>query len=179
MKKKFQWEADSGLERDAPLPHRGRSRAKREAKAVEDLVDELMKLGEQALTALPINDDVRDALTELHRLDGARGGRRRQRLRVAGKLRHVDVVAVCAALPEHGGVSPRELGLRQVERWRTRLLTGGDEVLDELLTEHPEADRQRLRQLIRQARKDSARTGERGPKAARELFAVLRALEDV
>ena len=37
------------------------------------------------------------------------------------------------------------------ERWRERLIDGGDEVLGELVESYPTADRHRLRQLIRQA----------------------------
>ena len=127
---------------------------------------------------MPIPEDAVDGLKDLRRLEamGARGGLRRKRLQVAGLLRRGDVEAVREALSGTGHVSPRERGLQQVEHWRRRLLHDGDEALAELLQEHPNGDRQRLRQLIRQARKDEAKPGERAPKSFRELFSVLRAL---
>lgn len=180
-KNKFQWEADSGRPRDEPLPSRGRSKQKRDAKAVEDLLDELLKLGTAEAAALPVAEETVDALAKLRDLQarGVRGGFRRQRLLTAGRLRDEDLDAVRAALPAHPGVSPRETALRVVELWRARLLEDSDGALDELIAEHPDGDRQRLRQLIRQARKDAARPGERSSKAFRELFAVLRELVGV
>jgi ribosome-associated protein len=177
-KTKFQWEADSGLPRDTPPPPRERSKKKREAKAVEDLMDRLLELPPAELKAMPIGADVLEGLADLRRLKAmaSKGGYRRKRLRVAGLLRGEDLDAVRAAMPEGGNISPRELILQQAERWRERLLAGGDPALEELITRHPEVDRQRLRQLVRQANKGSAQPGERSPKSSRELFSVLREL---
>lgn len=177
-KGKFQWVAGADESDDGP-PGRGRSRRKRKAKAVEELVDELLLLSDKEVASLPIDESVVIALKKLKDLEsrpGVRGGLRRQRLMVAGLLRHEEVDEVCRLLPEGRGTSPREQALRGVERWRSRLLEGDDGAIDELLTEHPDGDRQRLRQLVRQARKDTVRPGERSSKAFRELFAVLREL---
>jgi len=64
--------------------------------------------------------------------------------------------------------------LHRLEAWRDRLLEEGDPALDVLVTEHPQADRQHLRNLIRQARSQAG--SERSSKAARVLFRVLRDL---
>jgi ribosome-associated protein len=53
-------------------------------------------------------------------------------------------------------------------------LSGGDEVLSELLALHPELERQSLRQLVRQAKKDSQNPEAR---SSRELTRLLRELE--
>ena len=179
-KTRFQWVAGEELEDDSP--GRGRSRQKREAKAVEALVDELLLLSAKEVAALPMHESVGVALKKLAELTtrpGVRSGLRRQRLLVAGLLREEDADAIRIMLPEGRGSTPRERALQQVERWRTRLLKGGDEVIEALLTEHPDGDRQRLRQLVRQARKDQAKPEERSGKAYRELFAVLRELKGV
>ncbi len=177
-KNKFQWEADSGEPRDQAPPGRDRGLKKREAKAAEDLIDQLLPLSDKDLASLPISAGSIRELKELRGLEGTgvRGGLRRQRMAVAGWLRQEDLDELRAALPDHRGGSPREAALRNVERWRTRLLEGGDPAMDELLTQHPDGDRQRLRQLVRQARKDAARPGERSSKAFRELFGALREL---
>ncbi|MEE2830433.1 MAG: ribosome biogenesis factor YjgA [Myxococcota bacterium] len=177
-KTRFQWEADSGQPRDQPLPSRGRSKKKREAKAVEPFIDKLLRLGDAALAAMPFDEDTVDAIKDLRRLEamGARGGLRRKRLQVAGLLRRVDIEELRDALSQHPDVSPREQALQQVELWRTRLLRDGDKALDQLLTEYPDADRQHLRQLIRQAKKDRVKVGDRSPKSYRDLFSTLRAL---
>ncbi len=174
-KKKFQWEAESGLPRDTPPPPRERSRQKRDADAVDALVQELLDLPPHERTALPLEPDVVAGLAEIERLQDkgtVRGGLRRQRLYVAGLLRGVDLEALREAMPQHGGVSPREQHLQMVEHWRRRLIDGGDDALDELVTEAPSADRQALRQRIRLAKKEQE-AGRPG-KAFKALFADLR-----
>jgi len=177
-KAKFQWEADSGLPRDHPLPPRDRSKRKREVKAAEGLMDKLAELSPSDLGAMPIRPELIEELADLCRLKamGSKGGYRRKRLRVAGLLREEDLDEVRSALPEAGNASPRELVLQQAERWRERLLVGGDPVLEELLSNHPGGDRQRLRQLVRRAAKAKIEPGSPAPKAYRELFAAVRDL---
>ncbi len=175
-KKKFQWEADSGAARDQPPAPRHRTQRKREADAVDRLVQELVDLPPHERRALPLDADVLEALAEIVRLQDkglVRNAIRRQRLYAAGLLRHCDLDAVRDAMPAHGGVSPRERALQLAEHWRRRLVEQGDPALDELLGEFPTADRQRLRQRVRQARKEQG-AGTPG-KAFRELFAELRA----
>lgn len=177
-KKKFQWEAGSGEPRDQPPAPRNRTANKREADAVDRLVTELVALPDHELVKLPLGDPSIEAVRELRRLErrNVRGGLRRQRLAAASLLRREDLDPVRAAMPAHGGVSPRELALQHVEGWRMRLLRDGDPALDALLEERPDADRQRLRQLIRQATRDAVSPEERHGKAYREIFALLREL---
>ncbi len=176
-KKKFQWEADSGLPRDVPPAERERSQRKREADAVDALVQDLLDLPVYERKALPVHADVLAGLAVIDDLStrgSVRSGLRRQRLYVAGLLRYEDLDALREALPQHGGVSPREQALQVVEHWRRRLVEGGDEVLDELVEAFPAADRQALRSLIRRAQKEHA--AEKPGKGFKALFAELRAL---
>jgi len=62
----------------------------------------------------------------------------------------------------------------RLEAWRERLIAEGDAALDELLAQHPSADRQHLRQLARNARAERDR--DRPVQAYRELFRALREL---
>ena len=189
-KKKFQWEAGSGQLRDQPPAPRHRTQHKRDALAVERLVAELLDLPAYERSQLPLEDDVLEGLLEIERLlakGTVRGALRRQRLFVAGLLRPADLDALRGAMPQHGGVSPRERTLQLAEHWRRRLLKEGDEALDALLLEFPTADRQGLRQLVRNARRerDADEAGDGKPaagkagKAFRELFAELRGLMGV
>jgi len=63
---------------------------------------------------------------------------------------------------------------RNWERWRDRLLEEGDHVLEELVTQHPDVDRQYLRQLMRNAGKE--KLANKPPRSARLLFRYLREL---
>jgi ribosome-associated protein len=64
--------------------------------------------------------------------------------------------------------------LHRVEAMRDRLVAEGDEALAELLSGYPQADRQHLRQLARNAREEKLRN--KPPHAYRELFRELRVL---
>jgi ribosome-associated protein len=64
-----------------------------------------------------------------------------------------------------------------VEKWRERLLTQGQNALTELLDEHPHADRQHLRQLIRNAIKEKETA--KPPKSSRLLYRYLKDLFDI
>ena len=63
---------------------------------------------------------------------------------------------------------------RFAERTLVQRMVAGDEtVLGEYLTAYPQADRQQIRQLIRNAQRELS-TG-KPPKSRRELFRLLRA----
>jgi ribosome-associated protein len=63
---------------------------------------------------------------------------------------------------------------QRLEQWRDRLLTGDEEVLNELASHFPQADRQHLRQLVRNAARE--REQHKPPKSARALFQYLSEL---
>jgi ribosome-associated protein len=60
-----------------------------------------------------------------------------------------------------------------IERWRLKLLEE-DAALEELIAAYPRADVQRLRALIRNAKREAQ--ANKPPKSFRELFHVLREL---
>ena len=63
------------------------------------------------------------------------------------------------------------------ERWRERLIAD-DEAMTQWMAEYPDCDTQRLRSLVRAARRDSAALTpeQRQPKSFRELFQFIRPL---
>ncbi|MNV95729.1 hypothetical protein D3C71_1906550 [compost metagenome] len=64
--------------------------------------------------------------------------------------------------------------MHRVEDWRERLMKDGDKALGALLDEYPQADRQQLRTLVRNAQADRAKN--KPPRAYREIYQVLRTL---
>ena len=98
-------------------------------------------------------------------------------------MRGVDPEPLREAIAAQRLPSAREtLALHDAERWRLRLVSD-DNALTVWLREHPDADAQSLRSLIRAARKDRAealaatRAGAepRKSRAWRELFQQVRA----
>lgn len=60
----------------------------------------------------------------------------------------------------------------QLEQWRDRLVEEGDEALQRFLEDHPDTDRQHIRQLIRAAARE--RSSGKPAGAGKKLFRYLR-----
>ena len=60
----------------------------------------------------------------------------------------------------------------QLEQYREQLLKHGDQAINEILSKHPNLDRTRLRQLIRNSQKETDK--QMPPKSARLLFKYLK-----
>ena len=163
---------------DLPDAGPSRSQRRREALAVFDLGEQLVALPPSRLAAIALPDDVRAEIANVRRID-AHVARKRQ-LGFLAKLmrRHDDEVfaAARAALGNDRAQQHREAaGLHRLESLRERLLAEGDGALEPLLDAHPQADRQHLRALIRQARGERARQAP--GHASRALFRALRELD--
>ncbi|HET7773302.1 MAG TPA: ribosome biogenesis factor YjgA, partial [Burkholderiaceae bacterium] len=92
------------------------------------------------------------------------------------ELDEAEVEAIRAKLAAFSGESNAENArFHALERWRDRLLAD-DSALQAYLDKYPDVEVQRLRQLIREARKDAA--AGKPPKHARELFKLLRETEE-
>ena len=145
-------------------------------------VEELQKLGAALVELAPAQVDamelpapLRAAVREAQRIS-SHGARRRQ-LQLIGKImRKVDAEPVRAALAAIAGKSSAARARqRRLENWRARLI-GDDLALTAFASEHPGADLQELRTLIRNARKEIAE--HKPPRAQRELFRLIREFDE-
>jgi ribosome-associated protein len=163
-------ESDEGFA-EASTPDRpSKSQRKRDMAALQALGAELVALAPERLRRVELPDELREAIGQAGRIT-AHEGRRRQ-LQYVGKLmRGVDPAPIRAALDAFAGKSraATEL-LHRCERWRERLLAD-DAALTEWLAAHPAQDAQRLRALIRAARRE--RAAGNPPRNARELYQWL------
>jgi len=113
----------------------------------------------------------------VHEVSGMphKGARKRLLKFIAGQLHKIDVDPITeklARLENRSAHAIREHHI--VERWRDRLISGGNEALATLLDEQPEADRQYLRQLIRNAQKEVETN--KPPKSSRLIYRYLKQL---
>jgi ribosome-associated protein len=154
-----------------------RSEQRRAALDVLSLAQQLVALSAAQLAKLPIPDDLLPHIRETQRIT-SHVAHKRQLAFLAKQMRREDDAALDAirdALDAGGEAGRRETALlHRVEGWRDRLLADGDLALADLLVEHPDADRQHLRQLVRNAVEERNRN--KPPHAARELFRELREL---
>lgn len=169
---------------DAPHDEHGRpskSQRKRESTELQALGAELMELPDAAFAALPLPEDLREAMREYRRTRSHEG--RRRQLQYVGKLmRTVDAEPLREALASARlGGARDSLLLHQAETWREQLLAD-DEALTRWAREHPDSDLQHLRQLVRAARAQALQTpaaaspglAPRQGRGHRELFRFIR-----
>jgi ribosome-associated protein len=154
-----------------------RSQQRRDALDVFALAETLATLSDAQLGRLPIPEGLLPHILDTRRIT-SHVARKRQTAFLAKQMRREDDAALDAirdALDAGGAAAKREAArMHRAERWRERLLDGGDAALGALLDEHPGADRQQLRQLVRNALDERAK--DKPPRAFRELYRAVHAL---
>jgi ribosome-associated protein len=153
-------------------PPASKSRLKRESAALQDLGEALIELPDEKLNRLDLPAELLEAV-RLAKSITAHGGLRRQRKFIGKLLRNLDAEPIrtgLEALRNEGAVAAHRHHL--VERWRDRMLAEGDGAVNLFVADHADADRQKLRQLVRDARRE--REQDAAPRSARLLFRYLR-----
>ncbi len=152
-----------------------KSEIKRDAEELKRLGAELVELGKNALDKIPLDEELRDAIELASRIK--KEGRRRQLQLIGKMLRSRDVEPVRQALDKLKNRHNQQVALfHKLEALRDRLVDEGDEAMAEVLNLWPQADRQQLRTLIRNAKKEKATS--KPPKSARQIFQYLRELAE-
>ncbi len=148
-----------------------KTRKKKDMLALQDLGVKLVELNEQQLEAMQLPESLLEAVLEARRL--TRHEARRRQMQYIGRLmRDLDAAPIRDRLDKWLGQGREHTAqLHALERWREDLLAG-DPALERFLREHPGADSQKLRTLIRNARREQGAA--LPPKSYRELFRVLR-----
>lgn len=158
-------------------PHRAKekskSQIKRELHALHDLGKQLVALPDSRLRKLELTQQLQAAVIDARRFK--RAALKRQLQYIAALMREVDAAAVKQALEDFNRPQQQEVeALHEVEAWRDALLAGDEALLDELVKRFQNADRQHLRQLVRNAAREQELN--KPPKSARVLFRELSAL---
>ena len=151
-----------------------KSQRKREMLALQALGETLVELSAEQFSKIHLPEDLHEAVLAARNIH--QHGARKRQLQYIGKLmRRVDAEPIQQQIDTLLGCSQQAAQeLHRIEGWRDRLLAEGDHVLEELLGEHQDADRQYLRQLMRNAKKEALEN--KPPKSARGLFRYLREL---
>ncbi|MNH69466.1 hypothetical protein D3C73_215710 [compost metagenome] len=152
-----------------------KSEIKRDAEALKDLGTELVELGKNALERIPLDEDLRAAVELAQKIK--KEGRRRQLQLIGKMLRARDVEPIQTALDKLKNRHNQQVSLfHKLEALRDRLVAEGDDAIPSVLDLYPQADRQQLRALIRNAQKEQA--ANKPPKSFRQIFQYLRELAE-
>ena len=154
-----------------------RTQQRIEALEIRGLAEKLVALPAAQLARLPIPEELMPHIVETQRITSHIAHKRQLQFLAKQMRREEDEVleAIRDAMDEGGEAARRETALlHQAEQWRDRLLADGDDALASLLEEFPTADRQKLRQLVRNATDERAKN--KPPRAFRDLFREVREL---
>ena len=194
-KKQYQWKISDEAEGVDSLPP-SRSEKKRQSLALQNMGEELTRLGPQEVKNLDLPPDLREAL-QLYARIGDHEGRRRQMQFIGRVMREIDPAPIRAMLDARREVSAAATAaLHKAEQWRDRLLTADEaelaELVDTLLAARPtqpesdsteEADAKQgkkflgaaeLRALAVAARKEAVENT--SPQARRALFRAIHGM---
>jgi len=153
-----------------------RSQLKREAQALLEAGKDIVALNEQDLKKIPMSDSLEHAVGVARKINSY-GGLKRQYQFIGKLLRHSEMEPILSALEKikNRGLQENQR-FKQLENWRDKLLSGDNQEQQNYLQAHPNADRQQLRQLVRNALKEIELN--KPPKSSRGLFRYLREVDE-
>ena len=153
-----------------------KSQLKRDMHALQELGRQLVELPKDQFEKISLEESLHDAIVDARHI--RQHDAKKRQLQYIGKImRSTDPEPIQEQLNTIQGHSNQATqALHNIERWRDRLLEEGDHALEELVTQYKQADRQYLRQLLRNAQKEMLTN--KPPKSARALFRYLRELFD-
>ena len=153
---------------------KSRTRLKKEATALQKMGEKLVLLSDDQLGRMGLPARLLEAIHTVRAIR-SHGARRRQMQYIGSLMRNVDAEPIeQALLAIEQGAYEQAKTFHRIEAWRDQLVDGDDDVFQDLLNTFPDADRRRLGQLVRSARKEKEKNAP--PKSARNLFRYLKSL---
>ena len=151
---------------------KSRTQKKNEARALQKLGEELVALSPEQLANIEMTDELRMAVSEAVKIK-SHGARRRQLQRIGTLMRDIDPEPIQNALENiRFGDHQKLLAFKKIEKWRDELKQGNSTLIEEILNTCPDAERQRLTQLARNAHNEYE--AQKGVKSSRILFRYLK-----
>jgi ribosome-associated protein len=174
---------DNSHQLDKINPHTGKpyserpnkTKLKRDLKVMHGLGKQLVELAPSRLPEITLSERMLEAITLAKRLKKA--ALQRQLRFISGIIGEEDVDLINTqlkqiALPQQ----QQNEEFHQIEEWRDKLIAGDDNLINELVNQLENVDRQHLRQLVRNASKEAQLN--KPPKSSRLLFKYLKELVD-
>ncbi len=149
-----------------------RTKKKNEAKELQALGEKLVKLPAEQLDDMALPGEIHSDVTFAKTIK-SRGAFRRQMQYIGKLMRKFDPEPIQEAVRHiELGSYKKALAFKELEKWRDKLMAGDKTLLEDILIQCPDADRQQLSQLARNARNEMLKN--KPPKASKTLFRYLR-----
>ncbi len=170
---------DNSHQLDNINPHTGepyserpnKTKIKREMKALHDLGRQLVEMPLSKFEKITLSERISDAILLAKKLKKA--ALQRQLRFISSIMIEEDTSTILAEIKQLSLPQEQEVKVfHQIEEWRDKLISGDNDLINELVTQFNDADRQYLRQLVRNANKEAQNN--KPPKASRLLFKYLK-----
>lgn len=155
-----------------------KSAIKREAERLKQIGTRLLELNDSQLASFKLDDTLANAIAEGKRIK-SREGLRRHKQFIGKVLRELDTAAIEARLDEiENAHTLNTRAFHDLENLRDQLINGDNKDIGKVIEQYPDVDTQKLRQLVRNARKELQQNAAGDDKPAtvqaRKLFRFLR-----
>lgn len=149
---------------------------------LQELGEKLLDLKPGQLDKMPISDTLRNAIDEAGRIK-SRGALKRHKQFIGKLMRDVDPAPIIEQFTVFESAHQMlNKTFHHLEVLREELIAGGKEVIGNVISEYPTIDKQKLRQLVKNAKKEHDRNlqhpTDTSNKQGRQLFRFLRAQEE-
>jgi len=151
-----------------------KTRIKKEIGELFTLGEVMAKLSIAHLNSLELPENIRKAVNEVANMSHT-GARKRSLKYIAGQLHKMDIAPIqekLARIQNKSAHSVREHHI--LEHWRDKLISEGNTALTELFDEQPSVDLQKIKQLLRNIKKETETN--KPPRSSRLLYRYLKEL---
>lgn len=168
-------EHEHELEMEEDDGYLSRSEKKRRSTAIQKIGEELASYPISAVRSFNLPDFILQEFEELYTI--TKHEARRRKMQYIGKmLREIDIEPIKARIEEaQEGKAAQSADFQHLERLRERLIQGDKEVLNTVVEAYPNVDLQKLRQLVRNTKKEMEK--QKPLKSSKLLFRYLRELD--
>jgi len=152
-----------------------KTRLKHEAHQRVKLGEDILNLKKEEIKKLALPDELDEAIQTALKIK-SRSGLKRQRLYIGKLLRKLDYEIIekqVNTIKHQHDVNTAVF--KRLESWRDRLIENDRQVMEEIISHHPQVDRQHIHQLARLARQEQEKN--KTPVCARKLFKYLQSLK--
>jgi len=152
---------------------KSKSEVKREMLKLQAFGQSLIDLSKHQRSKIPFTEDIKDALVLADKIKNKHEALRRHVRHLAKILLETDLEPIHHALDVMANKHQQETAkFVKLEKMRDDIIEQGSSMIEDLLNEHQAMDRQKLRQLVRQAAKE--KKSEKLGKYYKELFDYLK-----
>ena len=153
---------------------KSKSEIKREMHQLQDFAQNIVNMSKHQRSKLPLTEDLKDAMIVADKIANKHEALRRHIRHIAKILLETDLAPINQALDvmanKHQQESAKHLKLEEL---RDSLMANSNDLIEQLLAENEQLERQKLRQLVRQASKEYH--ADKPAKYYQELFNYLKA----